>query len=178
MKIIIKGLSSGAQKQSYQESAAALGFDEERFHFTRPISARFTLQKVGQQIVCRGQVSSTVELECSRCLEPLEQDISEEMTLLFSFLAAEPGDAADEELKIIPPGADQVDVTEEVRQTLLLAMPTKPLCNIQCQGLCPRCGADRNREGCNCPRPDGDPRWKNLQKLLFNESKGEPSGSS
>jgi uncharacterized protein len=178
MHILIKGLSSGGHSQTCQESADALGFDEEQHRFAKPIRAQFKLQKVGQQIVCRGLVSSTVELECSRCLTPVEKDISEEMTLLLSFSPAESGETAEGELKIIPPGADRVDVTEEVRQTVLLAMPVKPLCSAQCQGLCPRCGADLNQEGCNCARQEGDPRWRSLQKLLSNDSKGETSGSS
>jgi len=45
-------------------------------------------------------------------------------------------------------------------------MPMKPLCKPDCQGLCPVCGGNRNRERCACRADWVDPRMEPLKKLL------------
>jgi len=49
---------------------------------------------------------------------------------------------------------------------VLLEVPMAPLCDADCKGLCPRCGANRNRETCGCPREAADPRFEALGKLI------------
>ncbi len=34
-----------------------------------------------------------------------------------------------------------------------MALPLRPLCKEECKGLCPRCGANRNVEDCDCAAP-------------------------
>jgi uncharacterized protein len=61
---------------------------------------------------------------------------------------------------------EEIDISELVRETLVLAEPLKSLCKETCRGLCPNCGADLNTADCNCVRDDIDPRLAALQKLL------------
>ena len=35
-------------------------------------------------------------------------------------------------------------------ELISLALPLQPLCGEECRGLCPSCGADRNRIDCGC----------------------------
>ena len=44
-------------------------------------------------------------------------------------------------------------------------MDSKLLCSEDCQGLCPRCGADLNEGPCQC-KPEIDPRLAVLQQFL------------
>jgi uncharacterized protein len=173
MHIFIGRLAAGNTKQVQREDATALGIEEQEYRFTEPISAQFTMEKIGPQIICRGLISTSVEMECSRCLEPVEMGIAEGMTLLLRFSTAAQTDQIGEEVKIIEPDADQVDVTEEVRQTVLLAIPGKPLCREDCLGLCPYCGKNLNMGSCHCQREIADPRWSGLAKFLSREKKGE-----
>ena len=173
MRIRVTGLSQGTHQQFQQEPAGSLGFIEEKIHFTEPVRVHFTLQKVGDQIVCRALVNTSMETECSRCLEPAEVKISEEMTLLLVFSGMSARDVTGAELKIIPQDAEEVDVTEEIRQAILLAIPPKPLCKTDCLGLCPQCGINLNLSNCRCQVKVEDARWSGLHKLLSNKSKGE-----
>jgi len=43
-----------------------------------------------------------------------------------------------------------LDMSEMIRQYNLLAMPMKPLCRVDCGGLCPECGANLNENKCHC----------------------------
>jgi uncharacterized protein len=62
-----------------------------------------------------------------------------------------------------------MDLAETIRQHLLLALPIHPLCRPDCAGICPICGAARNREPCSCQAEPVDPRWAALASLLGGE---------
>ncbi len=59
---------------------------------------------------------------------------------------------------------DRLNLEPMVHDAVVLELPTAPLCREDCRGLCPRCGADRNQEGCDCAAPR-DPRWASLDAL-------------
>jgi len=59
---------------------------------------------------------------------------------------------------------EEVDLTDLVRDAIVLELPLAPLCRQDCAGLCATCGADRNVDPCGC-RPDADPRWATLDAL-------------
>jgi uncharacterized protein len=178
MRIRIKDIAGGLQRQNLQEPASSLGLDQEKPHFTEPVKVQVTLQKVGDQIVCRARLNTSVQLECSRCLEPTEAAISEDITLLLTFSKIPAQAGADPDVKVVPYGAEDVDVSEEMRQTILLAIPEKPLCKADCLGLCSHCGQNLNLDRCRCQLKVEDPRWSALQKLLSDKTKGEASGCS
>ena len=58
-----------------------------------------------------------------------------------------------------------MDWGEAVREELMLAGPRYVVCNEGCQGLCPRCGTNRNQEPCGCVTDEADPRWEALRAL-------------
>lgn len=85
------------------------------------------------EIDFQGKVSGQWRLECSRCLawSPSLYSVNLEGTV-----KAEGG---------------VVDLTEEVRQALLLAVPMQSYCKPDCKGLCPACRGNRNEKDCGCP---------------------------
>jgi uncharacterized protein len=73
----------------------------------------------------------------------------------------------DDEEYVYFQGSDfRVDITEPIRQVLILAVPLKPLCAETCRGLCASCGANLNETGCDCKRDNTDPRWEGLKGFL------------
>lgn len=58
--------------------------------------------------------------------------------------------------------SDEIDVAPLINEQVMLALPTRPLCEENCHGLCGSCGANLNRETCNCAQTGNDPR-----RLLF-----------
>lgn len=77
-----------------------------------------------------GTASGRWQLQCCRCLTEVVQPFA----IRLDVVVDEP-----------PP---TVDGLEEIRQTLLLNVPTKPYCREDCKGLCPQCGANRNVADC------------------------------
>jgi len=107
-----------------------------------------------------GRLSGRVEMDCRRCLEPVEVDVDEEAHMLFA--EAEDDEADDPDIFQIPPGARELDIRPAVREQWLLVAPAFVLCRDDCKGLCPNCGADLNAGACNCA-PATDSRWDALR---------------
>jgi uncharacterized protein len=135
----------------------------------RPVKGQVRLMRTNRSILVKGTLDTEVELTCSRCLGrfecPLKVSIEEEYfpTADVNTGAAvpvpdEPGSFTIDENHIL-------DLTEAVRQYVLLAVPMKPLCKESCAGLCPVCGRNLNQGPCGCPPPEADPRWAELRKL-------------
>ncbi len=59
-----------------------------------------------------------------------------------------------------------IDLEAAIREYALLELPWQPLCQPDCQGICPTCGADRNTEECVCQNEASDDRFAALKALL------------
>ena len=62
-----------------------------------------------------------------------------------------------------------VDVDGLAREALVLAMPSRVLCDESCSGLCPICGNLLASEKCECSAETGDERWARLADLTLED---------
>ena len=126
------------------------------------------LTRTDRSILAKGTLHTEIELNCSRCLSlfgcPLTLNIEEEyfpttdvVTGASLPLPDEPGCFTIDEHHLL-------DLTEAIRQNVLLAIPMKPLCQEDCAGLCPECGHNLNQGACGCLPQRMDPRWAKLSK--------------
>ena len=53
----------------------------------------------------------------------------------------------------------EIDLGELIHEQLYLMLPMKPLCQDDCQGLCPMCGANRNTRPAPARRRGRIPGW-------------------
>jgi len=123
------------------------------------------VENTGRGFSLDGQVTGTVRLRCSRCLKEYAVALDERVTLRLVPASQAP---RDEETQLSRDDLDVryyeelvVDLAELATEQVQLAAPLKPLCREECQGLCPRCGADLNQGFCACPRAT-DSRWTPL----------------
>lgn len=58
-----------------------------------------------------------------------------------------------------------LDLTGITNECVITNLPMKPLCEVNCRGLCQSCGANRNLESCECVNQSMDPRWAALAGL-------------
>ncbi len=107
----------------------------------------------------RGHLSGRTTAPCRRCLAATHVEVDEDVHLVF----AEAGDdvQADADVYPVPPRAQMIDLRPAVREEWLLAAPAFVQCRDDCQGLCPRCGAELNAGPCGCA-PESDARWEAL----------------
>jgi len=65
---------------------------------------------------------------------------------------------------------EEVDLGPLIREQVLLALPTRPLCRDDCRGLCPQCGINLNHAECGCRVETFDPRLEALRSLKLRRS--------
>ncbi|MEM7417355.1 MAG: DUF177 domain-containing protein [Gemmatimonadota bacterium] len=113
------------------------------------------------EVVARGSVEGTLVQECRRCLKPVETPLKNELTLVFV------SDGSDEDGSGYPfaEGSSELDLSEAVREEIVLAVSPYALCVPECQGFCPQCGIDLDESSCDCTVDETDPRWAALMKL-------------
>jgi uncharacterized protein len=115
--------------------------------------------------------------ECRRCLRPIEGQLDCEVRELYRPRAEHEAAAApDADEDTYPLAGDFLDLRPLVRDALLLELPLAPLCQADCRGLCPTCGADLNQGTCGCASAAVDPRWAALDSLRVPGSGEQPSG--
>lgn len=102
-----------------------------------PIEIEAELESVVEGIYVHGTLRTHLEGECSRCLDPVEQDI--DSTLSELFLYPEKLKEEEKEDSVLLDG-DAVDLTPLVRDTLAVDAEDRPLCRPDCPGLCAQCG--------------------------------------
>jgi uncharacterized protein len=101
-----------------------------------------------------------VELDgpCMRCLEPAGAPVSVDAREI-----DQPG--AGEELDSPYISEDELALTAWARDALALALPVQIVCNEDCRGLCPICGANLNADPDHAHEREPDPRWAKLREL-------------
>lgn len=116
---------------------------------TGPVSYSLRAERMGPELLVRGSVSVSVRFTCSRCAES------------FTLAVREPSFFSEKE--VADPHAS-MDLTPEVRESIILAFPTYPLCRNSCRGLCSRCGKNLNKGRCGCEEP-AEERWSAFSRL-------------
>lgn len=125
--------------------------------------------QVIKDIRLRGRLSAELELQCARCLEPVQQQVNREFELLYRPLGADAGrdelSVTDAEAEIGYYQGEGLLLEDVLREQVLLALPLKITCRENCKGLCPQCGKNMNQEQCSCSIEVEDPRWAALKDV-------------
>lgn len=117
----------------------------------------------------RARLSYDQTLSCNRCLKPIVEHTNAdiELMILVERLPEGGGEHAlhEKDLGVVYVDEEVVETDPILIEQLQLNIPMKPLCRADCQGLCPRCGADLNAGDCTCEEAPADPRWASLAAL-------------
>jgi uncharacterized protein len=146
--------------------------DEEDTHFIGPARGELTATNTGRMLLLTGHVRAETEVACSRCLKPMRMTVEKKLEEEFATRPAGPQGQVmaiedDEPLaRVIDEDSFDLDLTELLRQNVLVAMPLQPICGEQCRGLCPRCGHDLNDGDCGCHEQEPESPFSVLRELL------------
>ncbi len=155
-------------EQEYHPDAFA-GGAEDVFRVASPIALAFDIYKDKDQFRLTGSVRASLELTCSRCLEPFRLPVDSSFDLRYQPRAQNTGEGEreieEDDLTTAFYENETIDLGQLMREQFYLALPMKPLCDETCLGLCPSCGMNLNRETCTCKREWEDPRLAVLKTL-------------
>jgi len=99
--------------------------------------------RAAETIVLTVEGSFSLHAFCHRCGDPLE--VTVEMSEQFVLLPAREGDDLDYTYD-----GEEILLDPFIHEALVLNVPSKIVCDEECKGLCPVCGANRNRVPCAC----------------------------
>lgn len=166
MKIIVSEIEEPGIDLDFSESLSQNSLLES----IGPVYAHLRISRRGEEVRIQGDIQGRVALQCSRCLINFQKELSLNIDLLYHPAAEvakeETCEVSRDEINIGFYSNDELDITQVIREQLILNLPIKALCDETCKGLCPVCGADLNLQRCECKYEYIDPRLKSLKKLL------------
>ena len=146
-----------------------LGTSDDAFRVAAPVALAFDIHKDKDQFRLVGSVRTTLELPCSRCLEPYTWPVDSSFDLRYQPHARNTGEGEreieEDDLTTAFYENETIDLGQLMREQLYLALPMKPLCRDECKGLCPTCGTNWNKGTCDCTNQWEDPRLAALKAL-------------
>lgn len=129
-----------------------------------PILLGLQADSVSEGVAVSGEVSGDFQLSCVRCLKEFREGFIRRVDEIFS-------ESPEEDDYPITSGT--IDLEPMIRDVVVLSIPTRPLHDPGCQGLCPTCGADRNLGDCGHSAEPVDIRWAPLAELLADAREGD-----
>ena len=119
-KLIVDASRVDSEGEVIEGEIDAVDIDEE---FVKPfggIRYRLTVQVFGSELLVRGHLEQDFDLVCSRCGKDFDDTIKvDDFTQSYEINA----------------NLMEIDLTEDVRESIILALPTYPVCSETCPGV-------------------------------------------
>jgi len=169
MRIELENLEAGKGDFAHVYQPDDLNPVDERIRLVAPANISGKIRLSGHDVFVNGHVDTRAQVECDRCLQPVELPVNADFALDYitpsEYESSEVVELTEAELSVSVFDGRGIDVDEIVKEQVLLAVPTRMLCREDCKGICPECGVDRNTGECKCLTNDIDPRWAALKNL-------------
>lgn len=152
---------------------ASLEYSSNEFRFEEPLTYSVQISNTGGALYVVGTVEGDAAVDCVRCLEEARYHLCGEVEgyFLISDSGKELTEEEEDEYEVLPED-HIIDLEPLLRAALVLEMPLSPLCDDDCKGLCPQCGANLNKESCSCePEESFEPKnpFSVLKTIRFDE---------
>ncbi len=134
MKIHVNRVPEEGLSRHESYDPAAMDMEREDIHLSKPFEVDAAIMLIDKELVVNADIRCLLTMACGRCMDDFESLVH--VPAIFSY-----------NVKI----TDVVDITEDVRQEIILAYPMIPVCREDCKGLCRMCGQNLNRGTCGHP---------------------------
>ena len=104
-------------------------------HYIQKVELKGIAERIRQTVTFQGSLNSRIEQVCARCLDKIQNQITAPFDLSYDIQ-----------------GRETVDTTDDLRDILILGHPERFLCRADCKGICAECGANLNRQTCQCKK--------------------------
>lgn len=132
MKILIRPLRDGFPKAVHGEyDPKELDLEFVDLIYLEPVYLNGWVEKFENTLTFKGNLTGRTESTCARCLKHIEKRLDQPFEFVYDIQ-----------------GKEEIDSLEDIRETLILEHPIRYLCQENCAGLCPQCGADLNEGAC------------------------------
>ncbi|MBI2830844.1 MAG: DUF177 domain-containing protein [Chloroflexi bacterium] len=118
------------------------------------VRGKVELLRTHRGILAQGKLQAEIELSCSRCLTPFKcpmtLNIEDEFLPTIDIVTGASLEVPEDGNFFTIDERHTLDLTEAVRQYIVMTVPMKPLCRKDCAGLCVECGQNLNLGTCCC----------------------------
>jgi len=150
MKVFLHDIREDGLNIDKTVQASDIELVDEDFKCLAPLRIKANIQRADEAIIANVEVEGSFEIECARCLEPAVRKRKNSFVLYFD----------------VTPKTEFIELGEDIRQEIVLALTSVELCKNDCKGICPSCGANLNNEKCKCSKEE--------KKIVIPEEKLEP----
>ena len=135
------------------------------------IEVKASIHLCGNNINVEGSVKYSSHYDCDRCLKNFcrNNKLDFHATLIPAAQRRKPKDdqqeieLSGEDLEFGYYEGDRFDLSQIIKEQIILADTIQHICSESCKGLCTRCGKDLNTGKCECKQDETDPRWSALK---------------
>ena len=147
----------------------ALDYHGAEFRQVAPLTVNAVAELVSVEVRIRGHLETQLEASCDRCLGPVAIPIVRDFDLVYrsvkTIAREEEIEISEDELEVGFYHGEGIALADVLTEQVILSVPIKVICRPDCLGLCPTCGANRNREVCGCPPPEEDSPFASLRDI-------------
>ena len=136
MKVVIKDITARGLELFERIEADAIGLSSDDLQCLTPLTITAKITRVENTVLAHIHIQGRYSFLCARCLETSESGLSQEFNLDYA----------------IEKGLEFIELSEDIRQEIILSFPAKILCKDDCKGICPGCGVNLNKEQCTCKK--------------------------
>jgi uncharacterized protein len=158
---------SQRRKRFTAPAPADLGIEVLRVPEGSQIEFELRLEAVMEGVLVTGQAHARLEGECARCLEEIHDEVVADFQELFVYEESDTAQSLhggeDDDAGRLE--GDLIDLEPLLRDSVVLMLPFRPLCQDDCPGLCIECGARLADDPGHQHDEPIDPRWAKLQAL-------------
>ena len=155
MRVEVSKVSPEGEVVEAVSPLAPAQMDEVGVWFDKPVHLRLKLSVVNGLFVAMGSYDTALAMECHRCLRRFDYPVTGS-----DYIWEQPVRLSGDEI---------IDLTEGIREEIIVNLPLKNLCSEDCKGLCTRCGRDLNEGPCGCGSDRSPGAFPELDKLIRNE---------
>jgi len=150
MKIEIPKIAPEGSTYEDEEPGEILELEQDKFaQAAGPVKYALFAQRLGHEVIVKGTIHAPVKLLCGRC-GGFFSTILEVSSFLRGYEISD--------------GQEEIDLTPDIREDILLELPAYPRCSWQGEGVCPFSGV--NVSDLKLPEaPAVDDRWDALDGL-------------
>jgi uncharacterized protein len=168
LRITLAELELHRVTASESYNPGSLDYHGAEFRQTAPLKLHATAELLAGDIRIWGHLETRLESSCDRCLGAVKIPVSCDFDLFYRpmqrIAREEEIEVPTDEMEVGFYSGDGIELADVATEQVILAVPMKVICNTECRGLCPVCGANRNVTHCDCAPPQPDSPFASLRE--------------
>lgn len=165
MKLAIEEIPEGVSTLELVCKPAEIDLESDGVRFIDPVDIKLWLFRQIDKIFVKAEISVNIEMECARCLSAVQMILRGTSENQYRPVPKVPIGLLDD-IGIGYYSGEYIDLSNDLRESLLLEIPLKVLCVEDCKGLCPRCGQDLNKGKCDCYLEPEEAHFSKFAELI------------